>query len=66
MCKSKTSEGEVIIIFFEGEARTILGVELGEPSSMFEYELIFLNQQWLDFVALVIPGYHVSFQLRKK
>lgn len=56
------SEGKVIL--FEGESRTVFRVKLREPSSVLEYKLIFPNQDRLYLVALVIPGNHISFQLK--
>ena len=53
ICFILTSEGKIILL--EGEPRAVLRVELGKPSSMLEYELIFLDQQWLQIVPLVVP-----------
>ena len=50
------------IFLLKGETRTVFGVELREPPPMFEDELIFSDQEWLEGISLV-PGYHISLQL---
>ena len=56
------SEREVFLL--EGEARAVLGVELREPPPVFDDELVFSYQQWLEGITLVVPRYHIPLQLQ--
>ena len=61
---SRQSEGEVF--FLKREAGTVFRVELREPPSVFENELIFTDKERFNVVLLVVPSDHVSLHLGKK